>query len=66
MTPMGLNSTPFLSYRDIKTDRIDLFEDAFGFCERYSDVIGMLKMVKPVPGKRLTNRVKKAIRRAVS
>ncbi len=27
---MGLNSTPFISYRDIKTENIDLFEDAWG------------------------------------
>ena len=63
MTPMGLNSTPFLSYRDIKTDKIDLFDDAFGIFARYSDVIGLLNMVKPVPGKRLTRRVIKAVRR---
>ncbi len=62
---MGLNSTPFISYHDIKTDKIDLFEDAFGFYARYSDVIGMLNMVKPVPGKQLISRVKNAVRRAV-
>lgn len=61
---MGLNSTPFLSYHDIKTDKIDLFEDAFGFYARYSDVIGMLNKVKPVPRKRLTNRVITAVRKA--
>jgi len=60
---MGLNSTPFLSYRDIKTDRIDLFEDAFGFYSQFSDVIGLLSMVKPVPGKRLARRVIKNARR---
>jgi len=63
MTPMGLNSTPFLSYRDIKTDRIDLFEDAFGLSAQYSEVIGLLNMVKFVPGKRLTRRLMKTIRK---
>jgi hypothetical protein len=63
MTPMGLNFTPFLSYRDIKTDKIDLFEDAFGIYAQYSDVIGLLDMVKPVPGKRLTRRVIERIRK---
>jgi hypothetical protein len=57
MTPMDLNSTPFLSYRQIKTDKIDLFEDAFGIYSQFSDVIGLLNMVKPVPGKRLTRRL---------
>ena len=60
---MDLNSTPFLSYRDIKTDRIDLFEDAFGLYAQYSDVIGLLNTVKPVPGKRLTRRLMKTIRK---
>ena len=61
---MGLNSTPFLSYRDIKTDKIDLFEDAYGIFEQYSDVIGLLNRVKPVPEKRLTRRVIKAVRKS--
>jgi len=60
---MGLNFTPFLSYRDIKTDKIDLYEDAFGIYAQYSDVIGLLDMVKPVPGKRLTRRVIERIRK---
>jgi hypothetical protein len=63
MTPMDLNSTPFLSYRDIKTDRIDLFEDAFGLSAQYSEVIGLLNMVKPIPGKRRTRRLIEKIRK---
>jgi hypothetical protein len=57
MKPMGLTSTPLLSYHDIKTGEIDLFEDAFGFCQQFSDVIGLLKQVRPVPEKRLTSRL---------
>jgi len=60
---MGLNSTPFLSYRNIKTDKIDLIEDAFGICTQFSDVIGILNQVKPVPGKRLTRRLIEKIRK---
>jgi hypothetical protein len=63
MTPMGLNSTPFLSYREIQTDKIDLFEDAFGIYAQFSDVIGILNQVKPVPGKRLTRRLIEKIRK---
>lgn len=63
MTPMGLNSTHFLSYRDIKTDEIDLFEDAFGLSPQFCDVIDVLKQVKPVPGKRLTRRLIAKIRK---
>ena len=59
---MGLNSTPFLSYHNIKTGGIDLYEDAFGFCQQFSDVIGLLNQVKPVPGKRLTRRLIMKIR----
>jgi len=57
MKPMGLTSTPLLSYHDIKTGEIDLFEDAFGFCQQFSDVIRLLKQARPVPGKRLTARL---------
>jgi hypothetical protein len=63
MTPMGLNSTPFLSYREIKTDKIDLYEDAFGLYQQFSDVIGVLNLVKPLPGKRLTRRLIEKIRK---
>jgi len=54
---MRLTSTPLLSYRDIKTEKIDLFEDAFGLSAQFSDVISLLKKVSPVPGKQLTRRL---------
>jgi hypothetical protein len=54
MTPMDLKSTPFLSYRAIKTGQIDIYEDAFGITQQFSDVIGIMKQVKPIPGPRLT------------
>jgi hypothetical protein len=63
MKPMGLISTPFLSYHDIKTDGTDLFEDAWGFYPQFSDVIDFLKQVKPVPGKKLTSRLIEKIRK---
>lgn len=62
MKPMGLNSTHFLSYHEIKTGDFDLFEDAFGLYQQFDDVIGLLKQVKPVPGKRLTRRLISKIR----
>jgi hypothetical protein len=65
MTPMGLNSTPFLTYRDINTDKIDLFEDAFGFNAQYNDITGLLKMVKAVPGKSMTSRVIRNIKKQI-
>jgi len=63
MKPMGLNSTPFLSYHNIKTDKIDLFEDAWGFYPQFSVVIDFLKQVKPVPGKQMTRRLIEKIRK---
>jgi hypothetical protein len=63
MKPMGLNSTPFLSYREIKTDGIDLFDDAWGFYPQFSDVIDVLKLIRPVPGRRLKHRLIWKIRR---
>jgi hypothetical protein len=64
MKPMGLTSTPFLLYRDIKTEETDLFEDAWGFYPQFSDVIDLLRQVKPVPGKRLTRRLIANIRKS--
>ena len=54
MKPMGIKSTQFLTYHEIKTEGIDMYEDAFGICQQFDDVIGLLKQVKPVPEKRLT------------
>jgi len=36
MKPMGLNSTPFITYQDIIVDGIDLYEDAFGIYPEFS------------------------------
>jgi hypothetical protein len=63
MLPMGYNSTPFLSYRDINTDNSDLIGDAFGIYEQFDDVISLLNQLKPVPCKRLTDKVIKASRK---
>lgn len=63
MVPMGLNSTPFLSYRDIHTEKTDLIGDAFGIYAQYDDVIGLLNVLKPEPGNCLTDRVIKACRK---
>ncbi len=42
MTPMGFNSTLFISYHEINVDGIDLYEDAFGFYPEFSDVYDLL------------------------
>ena len=63
--PMGLNSTPFLSYHDIRTEDIDLIEDAFGLSAEFHDVIALLGEIKSVPGKRLTKSLIQKIRKKV-
>ena len=60
--PMGTNSTPFLSYPEIPVEEIDIYDDAWGFYPQFHDVIDLLRQVKPVPGKRLTNRLIKRVR----
>jgi hypothetical protein len=60
--PMGLTSTPFITYRNIKVEDIDLFEDAWGLNSEFCDVIDILRQVKAVPGKRLTKRLIEKIR----
>ena len=46
MKPMGLNSTPFISYHEIKVEEIDLIEDAWGFNSEFCDVISLLGQIK--------------------
>jgi len=60
---MDLTSTHYLSYREIKTDGIDLIEDAFGFYAQFGSVLSLLNILKPIPGKRLTNRLIRKIRK---
>jgi hypothetical protein len=62
MKPMGLNSTPFITYSDINVKEIDLFEDALSLNAEFCDVIYLLKKVKSVPRKRLTKRLIEKIR----
>ena len=59
---MDLTSTPFLSYREIRTDEIDLYEDAWGFFTEFSDVISLLRLIKPVPDEKVVSRTIKKIR----
>jgi len=63
MKPMGLTSTPFISYHDIKVKDVDLFEDAWGINSEFSDVILLLHQIKTVPGRRLTKRLIEMIRK---
>lgn len=65
MKPMGLNSTQFISYHDIRTENIDLIEDAFGLNSEFHDVIAILGKIKFVPGERLTKSLIKKIRKKV-
>ena len=62
---MALNSTPFLSYRDIRIEDIDLIEDAFGLNSEFHDVIALLGTIKTVPGKRLTKSLINKVRKKV-
>lgn len=59
---MGLTSTRFLSYRDINVTDTDLIEDAWGFGNRFRDVIVLLRQVKPLPGQELTEKLISKIR----
>lgn len=61
--PMGLISTQFISYHEIRVTDADLFEDAWGLKSEFIDVIELLGRIKPVPGKRLTKRMIEIIRK---
>ena len=62
MMPMDYTSTPFLSYSDIKTDEIDIIDDAWGFLSEFNDVAAMLQFVRPVPDDELIRGLIKKIR----
>ena len=55
--PMGLISTPFISYHEINVKETDLLEDAWGLNSVYSDVIQFLGEYKPEPENELISRL---------
>jgi hypothetical protein len=65
MKPMGLISTPFITFRDIKVKDIDLIEDAMGLNTEFCDVIDLLRQINAVPGRCLTTSLIKKIRKIV-
>ena len=62
LRPMAKISTQFLSYHEIQVDDIDLYEDAFGFYQQFGDVFKLLDRLKPVPKKKLTERLIERVR----
>ena len=62
MKPMAITSTPLVLYHDINVKDVDLFEGAWGPYSDFSDVIGILRQIRAVPEKRLTERLIEKIR----
>ncbi len=60
--PMGIISTPFISYRDIDVRETDLLDNAFGFDSVYSDVTRYLGKYKPEPEEKLISSLIEHIR----
>lgn len=54
---MIYHSTPFISYSDIDTSDVDLFEDACGFNIQYVDVISLIKSFRVKPSRQLTRQL---------
>ena len=65
MKPMGLISTPFITFREIKVRDIDLIEDAMGLNTEFCDIIALLRHVKVVPERSLTTSLIKKVRKIV-
>jgi hypothetical protein len=63
MTPMGLTSTHFISYREINVKNLDLIEDAWGLTARFVDVITLLGRIDTGPGEGLTEKLIDKIRK---
>jgi hypothetical protein len=51
---MEQDYTPILSSGKIKVDDIDLYEDAWGLKNEFTDVLELLGQLEVVPGKYLT------------
>jgi hypothetical protein len=63
MKPMGIISTQFITYSDIKIQDIDLIEDAWGLNSEFCDVIELLRHIKVAPEKKLTKKLIDKIRK---
>ena len=62
MMPMDKNSTQFISFFEIRTHGIDLYEDAWGmYCE--AEMLDLLRTKEITPGKRLTSQLIDKIRK---
>ena len=46
---MRLNSTRFISFHEIKVDKVDLYEDAFGLYPEIGDMIEIIPESEVVP-----------------
>lgn len=60
---MGIISTQFITYSDIKIQNIDLIEDAWGLNSEFCDVIELLRHIKVEPEKKLTKKLIDKIRK---
>jgi hypothetical protein len=60
--PMGINSTPFISYCDIDVRKTDLLENAWAFDSVDRDVIRFLGQYKPEPDEKLISSLIELIR----
>jgi hypothetical protein len=63
MKPMGLNSTPFISYHEIDVEEINLLEDAWGLNSEFCDVIVFLDNLKVFAPKPLTTKLMERVRK---
>jgi hypothetical protein len=63
MTPMGIISTHFISYREINVSNLDLIEDAWGLNTQFVDVIALLRQAEASPVERLTEKLIGKIRK---
>lgn len=59
---MSLNSTHFISYRNIDVDELDLFEDAMGLNGEFRDVFEQLDKLNVEPGARLIKELMEKVR----
>ena len=63
MTPMGINSTHFISFREINVKNLDLIEDAWGLNSQFADVMALLRQAQAGRVEGLTEKLIDKIRK---
>ncbi len=55
--PVNLTSTQLISFRNINTDEVDIYDDAWGFASEFTDVLDFLGTIDAEPPSAATEKL---------